>query len=193
MAPIHLLDEETGEYNVSYIKKMFKEPMALIKGVHRIQGIMVKKGNPLGIKSIADLAGNSASAAPAEHGAIRYVNRQRGAGTRVLFDYRLKQENIDPSSINGYDREMATHMAVAAAVASDGADSGMGVLSAAKAMDLDFIEVGPEEYDFAIPAEYLELPHIKAFIEILQSSEFKDRLEELGGYSAENAGKIIMI
>lgn len=193
MAPIHLLDEETGEYNVSYIKKMFKEPMALIKGVHRIQGIMVKKGNPLGIKSIADLAGNSASAAPAEHGAIRYVNRQRGAGTRVLFDYRLKQENIDPSSINGYDREMATHMAVAAAVASDGADSGMGVLSAAKAMDLDFIEVGPEEYDFAIPAEYLELPHIKAFIEILQSNEFRDRIEELGGYSAENAGKIIMI
>ena len=193
MAPIHLLDEATGEYNVSYIKKMFKEPMALIKGVHRIQGIMVKKGNPLGIESIADLAGNSASAAPAEHGAIRYVNRQRGAGTRVLFDYRLKQENIDPSSINGYDREMATHMAVAAAVASDGADAGMGVLSAAKAMDLDFIEVGPEEYDFAIPAEYLELPHIKAFIEILQSNEFRDRIEELGGYSAENAGKIIMI
>lgn len=185
MAPIHLLDEATGEYNVSYIKKMFKEPMALIKGVHRIQGIMVKKGNPLGIKGIADLA--------ASGGSIRYVNRQRGAGTRVLFDYRLKKENIDPSSITGYDREMATHMAVAAAVASDGADAGMGVLSAAKAMDLDFIEVGPEEYDFAIPAEYLQLPHIKAFIEILQSDEFRGRIEELGGYSAENAGNIIMI
>ncbi|MDO4485604.1 MAG: molybdopterin biosynthesis protein [Bacillota bacterium] len=185
MAPIHLLDEATGEYNVSYIKKMFKEPMALIKGVHRIQGIMVKKGNPLGIKGIADLA--------ASGGSIRYVNRQRGAGTRVLFDYRLKKENIDPSSITGYDREMATHMAVAAAVASDGADAGMGVLSAAKAMELDFIEVGPEEYDFAIPAEYLQLPHIKAFIEILQSEEFRGRIEELGGYSAENAGKIIMI
>ena len=213
MAPIHLLDEATGEYNVSYIKKMFKEPMALIKGVHRIQGIMVKKGNPLGIKGIADLAtpcdacgvdtygtdvtdaesGTVGTAGNAAKSTIRYVNRQRGAGTRVLFDYRLKQENIDPSSINGYDREMATHMAVAAAVASDGADAGMGVLSAAKAMELDFIEVGPEEYDFAIPAEYLELPHIKAFIEILQSSEFRDRIEELGGYSAENAGKIIMI
>ena len=213
MAPIHLLDEATGEYNVSYIKKMFKEPMALIKGVHRIQGIMVKKGNPLGIKGIADLAtpcdacgvdtygtdvtdaesGTVGTAGNAAKSTIRYVNRQRGAGTRVLFDYRLKQENIDPSSITGYDREMATHMAVAAAVASDGADAGMGVLSAAKAMDLDFIEVGPEEYDFAIPAEYLELPHIKAFIEILQSSEFRDRIEELGGYSAENAGKIIMI
>ena len=213
MAPIHLLDEATGEYNVSYIKKMFKEPMALIKGVHRIQGIMVKKGNPLGIKGIADLAtpcdacgvdtygtdvtdaesGTVGTAGNAAKSTIRYVNRQRGAGTRVLFDYRLKQENIDPSSINGYDREMATHMAVAAAVASDGADAGMGVLSAAKAMELDFIEVGSEEYDFAIPAEYLELPHIKAFIEILQSSEFRDRIEELGGYSAENAGKIIMI
>ena len=213
MAPIHLLDEATGEYNVSYIKKMFKEPMALIKGVHRIQGIMVKKGNPLGIKGIADLAtpcdacgvdtygtdvtdaesGTVGTAGNAAKSTIRYVNRQRGAGTRVLFDYRLKQENIDPSSITGYDREMATHMAVAAAVASDGADAGMGVLSAAKAMELDFIEVGPEEYDFAIPAEYLELPHIKAFIEILQSSEFRDRIEELGGYSAENAGKIIMI
>ena len=183
MAPIHLLDEETGEYNIPYIKKLFREPMALIKGVHRIQGIMVKKGNPLGIKGIADLAG----------GDIRYVNRQRGAGTRVLFDYRLKQENIDPESINGYDREMATHMAVAAAVASDGADAGMGVLSAAKAMNLDFIEVGPEEYDFAVPVKHLELPHVRAFIEILQSSGFRDRIEELGGYSAENAGNIIMM
>ncbi|MDD6190613.1 MAG: molybdopterin biosynthesis protein [Firmicutes bacterium] len=185
MAPIHLLDETTGEYNVSYIKKMFNEPMAIIKGVSRIQGIMVKKGNPLGIRSIADLA--------ASDGSVRYVNRQRGAGTRVLFDYRLKQENINPESITGYDREMATHMAVAAAVASDSADAGMGVMSAAGAMNLDFIEVGPEEYDFAIPAKYLQLPHIKAFTEILQSDEFRGRVEELGGYSAENAGNIVII
>ncbi len=183
MSPIHLLDEETGEYNAAYVKKMFKEPMALIKGVHRLQGIMVKKGNPLGIWGIADLAG----------GEIRYVNRQRGAGTRVLFDYKLKQEGIAPETITGYDREMATHMAVAAAVASDGADAGMGVLSAAKAMGLDFIEVAPEEYDFAIPAKYLELPHIKAFMEILKSEEFRSRLDELGGYSCENAGDIILI
>jgi len=183
MAPIHLLDEGSGEYNVSYVKKMFKEPMALIKGVHRIQGIMVKVGNPLGIKGLADVA----------DGKVRYVNRQRGAGTRVLFDYRLKQEGIDPNSVNGYDREMATHMAVAAAVASDGADAGMGVLSAAKAMKLDFIEVGPEEYDFAIPQSYLELPHIKAFIEILKSDEFRNRIAELGGYSAEEAGEVVLI
>ena len=179
MAPIHLLDEESGEYNRSYIKTVFgDEKMALIKGVGRMQGILVKKGNPLGIAGIEDLIG------------CRYVNRQRGAGTRVLFDYKLKQLGIETEQINGYDREAATHMAVAAAVGSDGADAGMGILSAAKAMNLDFIPIGPEEYDFAIPVKYLDLPHIQAFLEILQSEEFHRRLDELGGYSYENAGNI---
>lgn len=182
MAPIHLLDEGSGEYNVSYVKKLFKEPMALIKGVHRIQGIMVKKGNPLGIQNVSDLTGD-----------VRYVNRQRGAGTRVLFDYKLKEEGIEPASIKGYEREMATHMAVAAAVASDSADAGMGVLSAAQAMELDFIPVGVEEYDFAIQQRFLEVPAVKAFIEILKSENFHRRLEELGGYEARCAGEIVEI
>ena len=188
MAPIHLLDEATGEYNISYIKKMFKEPMALIKGVHRIQGIMVKKGNPLGISSIDDLVKKGEDGEQ-----IRFVNRQRGAGTRVLFDYKLKEAGIDPGTINGYDREMATHMAVAAAVASDGADAGMGILSAAKAMELDFIEVAPEEYDFAVPARHLGLPHVKAFIDILKNDEFRNRLEILGGYSYDEAGEVVLL
>lgn len=178
LAPIHLLDEATGEYNVSYVKKLFgTEKMALIKGVGRTQGILVKKGNPLKIKGIEDLTN------------CRYVNRQRGAGTRVLFDYELKKSGISPEEITGYEREAATHMAVAAAVSDDGADAGMGILSAAKAMNLDFIPVGTEEYDFAVPREYLELPHIKAFIEILKSREFCSRLEDLGGYSYEKIGK----
>lgn len=181
LAPIHLLDEETGEYNLSYIRRLFGSgKIALIKGVGRTQGLLVKKGNPLGIKGIEDLPG------------CRYVNRQRGAGTRVLFDYKLKQLGIAPEQINGYEREAATHMAVAAAVGSDGADAGMGILSAAKAMDLDFIPVGPEEYDFAVPLEYLELPHIKAFIEILKMDEFHKRLDELGGYTYERAGERIL-
>ena len=181
LAPIHLLDEETGEYNLSYIRRLFGSgKIVLIKGVGRTQGILVKKGNPLGIKGIEDLPG------------CRYVNRQRGAGTRVLFDYKLKQLGIAPEQINGYEREAATHMAVAAAVGSDGADAGMGILSAAKAMDLDFIPVGPEEYDFAVPLEYLELPHIKAFIEILKMDEFHKRLDELGGYTYERAGERIL-
>lgn len=210
MAPVHLLDEATGEYNISYINKLFPkgaaggvpegnipaagEPMALIKGVHRIQGILVKKGNPLGISSIDDLAKKISENGGLDDGEkIRYVNRQRGAGTRVLFDYKLKEAGIDPSDINGYNREMATHMAVAAAVASDGADAGMGILSAAKAMELDFIEVAPEEYDFAIPARHLELPHVKAFIEILKSEDFRNRVEELGGYSCDRAGEVVML
>ena len=183
LAPIHLLDEETGDYNRSYVRRLFQEPMALIRGVHRIQGILVKKGNPLGIQGIQDLA----------DGKTRCVNRQRGAGTRVLFDYKLKQAGIDPSRIKGYDREMTTHMAVAAAVASDGADAGMGILSAARAMDLDFIAVGPEEYDFAIPQKYLELPNVKAFIGILRSDDFRRRVEELGGYGLVETGETIML
>lgn len=183
MAPVHLLDEETGQYNISYIRKIFNEPMALIKGVRRIQGIMVKKGNPLGISDITDLA----------DGNVRYVNRQRGAGTRVLLDYMLKEKGIQSDMIRGYDREMATHMAVAAAVASDSADAGMGILSAANAMDLDFIEVGPEEYDFAIPVKFLDLPHVRAFLEVLRADTFKERIAELGGYESTEAGRIIYI
>jgi putative molybdopterin biosynthesis protein len=181
MAPTHLLDAKTGTYNIPYIKSMFKEPMALIKGVHRIQGLMVKKGNPLNITGIADIVGK------------RYVNRQRGAGTRVLLDYKLEQLGIETSQIDGYDREANTHLAVAAAVKSESADVGMGVLSAAAAMGLDFIKVGIEEYDFAIPQAYLELPVVKKFIELLKSGQFHRRLDELGGYEYEESGKIVLL
>ena len=182
IAPTHLLDEETGEYNVSYIKKIFPgEEMALIKGVDRIQGIMVKKGNPLGITGVKDLT------------RVRYVNRQRGAGTRVLLDYKLKQAGIKPDMINGYDKEAATHIAVAALVASEEIDAGMGIKPAADAMGLDFIEVGTEEYDFAIRAENLELPQVKAFRQILESEEFHEKLEKMGGYGWHQAGRIVKI
>ncbi|MGN1333701.1 MAG: molybdopterin biosynthesis protein [Anaerovoracaceae bacterium] len=182
IAPTHLLDEETGEYNVSYIEKIFpEEEMALIKGVDRIQGIMVKKGNPLGVRGVEDLT------------RVRYVNRQRGAGTRVLLDYKLKQAGITPDMIDGYDKEAATHMAVAALVASEEIDAGMGVKSAADAMGLDFIEVGTEEYDFAIRQENLELPQVRAFRQILESEEFHEKLAEMGGYGWRQAGRIVTI
>lgn len=181
IAPTHLLNEEDGVYNIAYLKKMFSQPMALIKGVNRIQGIIVEKGNPLGIKDVKDLVN------------VKYINRQRGAGTRVLLDYLLKKEGIAPAQIKGYDREGATHMAIAAAIAGKSADAGMGILSAAKAMNLDFVPVGNEEYDFAIPVKYLDLPHVQKFIAVLKSDEFKSKLEALGGYSAENAGKIVYV
>ncbi len=183
MAPVHLLDAETGEYNVSYITRLLSEPMALIKGVGRLQGIMVKKGNPLGLHDISGLA----------DGKIRYVNRQRGAGTRVLFDYLLAGEGISPVDVRGYEREMATHMTVAAAVASDSADAGMGILSAARAMDLDFIPVADEEYDFAVPRRFLELPQVETFIAVLKSDAFRRKTEELGGYSTMRTGEIVYL
>lgn len=182
IAPIHLLDEQTGTYNIASVNAICKgRKMALIKGVGRTQGIMVKKGNPLAIQNVRDLV------------RARYINRQRGAGTRVLLDHKLKLAGVDPAGIEGYQREAATHMAVAASVASGSADAGLGVFSAASAMGLDFVPVGQEEYDFAVPVEFLQLPHIKAFIEVLESPQFKKQLDALGGYDAGCTGKIEII
>ncbi len=182
IAPTHLLDEETGVYNISYLKKLFPgQEMALIKGVKRIQGIIVQKGNPKGIKGIEDLK------------RVSYVNRQRGAGTRVLLDYCLKTAGIRPEEVDGYDKEAATHMAVAALVKNGGADAGMGVYSAAHAMDLDFIPVGEEEYDFAVRKETLEQEKIRQFLNVLKSSEFRARAEAAGGYGLDSTGEILLL
>lgn len=173
MAPIHLLDEETGEYNTSYIKKYLgKEKITLVKGVKRQQGFMVAKGNPKNINKIEDLTRKD----------VTFVNRQRGSGTRILTDYLLKKSGLDKNSICGYNRDMTTHMAVAAAVSSGTADTGVGVYSAAKAMDLDFIPIGFEEYDFVIPDIYMNTDMIQAFLKVLESSWFKMTLKVLGGY-----------
>jgi len=182
IAPLHLLDEAGGEYNVPILKKLFADrEMALIKGVGRIQGIMVAKGNPLNIRGLEDLTRCS------------FVNRQRGAGTRLLLDHKLKALGISPTDINGYDNEVSTHMAVAVAVKEGNCDAGLGVLSAANAMNLDFIPIGEEEYDFAIPKEFLELPHIHVFIDALKSPEFLARLKALGGYTTDHCGEIVYL
>ena len=180
LAPVHLLSPD-GTYNVSSVKKMIKEPAALIKGVTRIQGIMVPKGNPKNIKGISDLE------------SVSFINRQRGAGTRLLLDYMLDREGIDRDLIKGYEREATTHMAVAAAVKSGSCDCGLGVYSAASALGLDFIPVGEEEYDFAVMQRYLELDNIQKFIDMLRGQEFSRRLDELGGYGLKNTGEVILI
>lgn len=184
ISPIHLLDLETGEYNKSYVKKYFNgQKMAIIKGVKRHQGFIVEKGNPKDIKDFTDLTRDD----------VIYVNRQRGAGTRILLDYHLGKENIDSSNIEGYDREMTTHMAVATAVKTGLASTGLGIYSAAKALDLDFIDIAYEDYDFLVPYELLEDERVKKFIQVSKSDEFKERVEALGGYGFENIGEIIVI
>jgi putative molybdopterin biosynthesis protein len=182
IAPIHLLDEETGTYNVSWVKNIFPGGnVSIVKGVGRIQGLIVRKNNPLGISTIADLERCS------------YINRQRGAGTRLFLDYQLKKAGIDFAGINGYSREATTHMAVAAAVQSGSADAGMGIASAAKAMDLGFIPLGEEEYDFAVLPHFLELSEMRVFLNIIKSDSFHRRLNELapGAYTWTQAGEII--
>jgi Molybdopterin biosynthesis enzyme len=139
IAPIHLLDEVSGVYNEAYVRKYFeKGTMALVKGVGRVQGILVEKGNPKNIKSVNDIKG----------GKISFANRQGGAGTRILFDYLLKKNGVSSDEIRGYDKEFTTHLAVATAVKNKAFDCGLAVKTAAIIMDLDFIPVGNEEYDF---------------------------------------------
>ncbi|MBU3190803.1 molybdopterin biosynthesis protein [Clostridium bowmanii] len=184
IAPIHLLDMEDGSYNISYLKKYLGyKPMALIKGVKRIQGIIVPKGNPMDIKSLRDIAIKGR----------KFVNRQRGSGTRLFLDYNLKKFDINPKDIYGYEREEFTHISVAAVVASGDVDCGLGVYSAAKLMDLDFIPLGNEEYDFAVPAEFLNMDMVRKFVKVIRCDEFKRELDNLGGYDYSEIGEIIEI
>ena len=159
---------------------MFPEgEMAIIKGVRRRQGFLVKKGNPKGIRQITDITPD-----------VRYINRQKGAGTRVLFDYLLRKNGMKPEEITGYENEAATHMSVAVAVQKNNADTGMGIYSCAKVLGLDFVDVSFEEYDFVTWKTYLELPYIKEFLKVIRSSEFRARLESLGGYTCEETGEV---
>ena len=183
IAPIHLLDKDTGEYNVPFVKKFFDEDMALIKGLGRTQGILVPKGNKNNITSVAQLKG----------GKFSFANRQNGAGTRLLFDYQLEKNGVDKNEVVGYDKEYTTHLAVASAVLNGVADCGMAVLSAANIMGLDFIPVGEESYDFLVKADMLDDPRIKQFISILQSKEFKEKVEKIGGYTFNEIGKVTII
>ncbi len=170
----HLLDTETGRYNESYVKKYLSaEDATLIKGIGRIQGLMVKKGNPKNIKSFADIVGH------------RYANRQLGSGTRILFDYLLKINGIDKNEIDGYRNEEFTHTAVAAQIAGDNADCGLGIYSAAQMYGLDFIEITVEEYDFLVNNDFINTPMYDAFTEIFHSDELKQRMKRMGGYTLD--------
>ncbi len=181
-AGTHLLDEETGDYNVSYIKRLLPDRgMVLLNLVYREQGFIVAKGNPKGIAGVKDLVRPDVS----------YINRQRGAGTRILLDFKLKEAGIDPYSINGYQREEYTHMAVAAAVASGSADAGMGIRAAAKALELDFVSVVEERYDLCIPGEFWESPYVTRLLEVMKLPEFREEVRSLGGYDLRDCGKIM--
>jgi len=180
LAGTHLLDEETGEYNVSYVQRILGgQGAVLVNLAYREQGLLVAPGNPLGIRGLEDLV------------RVRYVNRQRGAGTRVLLDFRLKQAGIDPSQIDGYGREEFTHMAVAAAVASGSADAGMGIRAAARALGLDFLPVAEERYDLLAAERYWDTPYVQRILEVLGDPALREEIAALGGYDLRDCGKIM--
>ena len=179
IAGSHLLDTETGEYNFSYVAKYLPGiAVRLITFAHREQGFYVQPGNPHGVHNFGDLP------------RVRFVNRQRGAGTRVLLDYELGQRGIAPESIAGYEREENTHLAVAAAVASGMADCGMGVRSGALALGLEFVAIGWERYDLVIPHAHLDHPGVRNVIALLDDAEFRAALGAQPGYDTRETGTI---
>ncbi|MDP2167267.1 MAG: molybdopterin biosynthesis protein [Thermodesulfovibrionales bacterium] len=183
IAPTHLLDEETGLYNIPFIKRLLPgRRVVLVNLVYRRQGLMVGKGNPKNITGAADLMRDG----------VTFINRQRGAGTRLLLDKVIKESGIDPKRITGYDREEYTHMAVASAVLTGLADTGMGILAAANALGLDFIPVAEERYDIAIAGEFMETPMLNALLEIIRGDgEFREGVLSLGGYDIRDMGKVM--
>ena len=182
VAGTHLLDDETGEYNIPFIKKYLADvPLQLVNLVYREQGLLVPKGNPKNISGISDLARND----------ITFINRQRGAGTRILTDLQLKKAQISPESVQGYDREEYTHMNVASAVASGLVDTGMAIRAAAQALSLDFVPVTKERYDLIVPKHLENAPQVKHLFNVIHhDQDFRRIVQGLGGYDLQDCGKV---
>jgi putative molybdopterin biosynthesis protein len=183
LAGTHLLDELTGEYNLAAVRRFFPEGgVALVNLCYRTQGLMVAAGNPLGLRSLQEVADRGA----------RYINRQSGSGTRLLLDYELRRRSIAPGDIQGYQRELYTHLAVAAAIAGGGADAGLGILAAARALGLDFIPLAEERYDLAIRGDALATPPVRDLLAIMASPEFHAAVQALGGYDLRDCGRLLL-
>ena len=182
LAGSHLLDPATGEYTLPYLDRMLGErAVAVVRLAHRDQGLIVSPGNPLGLTDIRDLT----------RAGVRYVNRQRGAGTRVLLDHQLRLQGINADAVDGYAREEHTHLAVAAAVAAGRADAGLGIMAAARAFGLDFVPVTREPYDLVVAAEALDSPLLAPLWALLRSEVFRAEVEQLGGYATAEMGRRI--
>ena len=182
LAGSHLLDEDTGEYNLSYIKRYLRNtPVVVLGFVGRTQGLIVPRGNPKQITELAHLTRPD----------VVFINRQRGAGTRVLLDYKLAQMGIDPDEIQGYERAEFTHLSVAAAVQSGSADCGLGILAAARALNMDFIPLFEEQYQLIIPTEHYESDLLAPLLDIIRGEHFQSAVAALGGYDVSQMGELL--
>ncbi len=182
IAGSHLLDPATGEYTLPYVDRVLGgAEVSVVRLVHRDQGLIVAAGNPLGLAGLGDLA----------RPGVRYINRQRGAGTRVLLDTELAKRGISPDAVDGYAREEPTHLAVAAAVAAGRGDAGLGIMAAARAFGLGFVPVTREPYDLVVTAGAMDSPLLAPLWELLRSGRFQQAVAELGGYSTKEMGRRI--
>ncbi|HEY43309.1 MAG TPA: molybdopterin biosynthesis protein [Anaerolineae bacterium] len=182
LAGSHLLDPESGEYNLAYIEKYLPDVPVLVVGyVMREQGLMISPGNPKDLTDLVDLVKEGVS----------FINRQQGAGTRILLDYHLGELGVDSKDIVGYNREEYTHLAVAAAVSSGAADCGLGIRAAADALKLDFVPLYDERFDLVIPLEHYKSPKLAPLLELLHQTEFRQAVDALAGYDTAPMGEII--
>jgi putative molybdopterin biosynthesis protein len=183
LAGSHLLDPQTGEYNISYIRRYMPTiPVKVVTLVGREQGLLVRRGNPKGVQNLEDLI----------RPGLQFVNRQRGAGTRVLLDYHLNLLGIARESIVGYSHEEYTHLGVAAAIASGRADCGLGIAAAAHALDLDFIPLFHERYDLVIPKEHATAPLLAPLFGLLTDRGFREAVSQLTGYDVSVMGSVVL-
>jgi putative molybdopterin biosynthesis protein len=184
LAGTHLLDTNDGSYNLSDIKKYLSHmSVRCMHLIVREQGLILPKNNPKKIKRIADLKRKD----------VQLINRQAGSGTRILLDYLLQKNGMKPEEISGYHSDEYTHMGVAVNILSGAADVGIGILSAAKALDLEFIPIVREQYDLVIPEIYWETSLIQALVTVVRSQEFQKRALALGGYHTEKTGEVVKI
>lgn len=180
LAGTHLFDPESGDFNFPFLARHLPDtPVTVIHLAVRHQGLMVAPGNPKGIRDVGSLA------VPG----VRFVNRQRGSGTRILFDHHLAQAGLTPEQIQGYEQEELTHMGVAANVAGGAADAGLGVYAAAKALGLDFVPLARERYDLVFPAACMAEERIQHLLEVIRSESFQAKVEALGGYETAWTGR----
>jgi len=183
MAGTHLLDPETGEYNLSYIRRFIPDvPVKLVTLAGREQGLVVRRGNPKAVHDLKDLTRPD----------VQFINRQRGSGTRVLLDYHLNQRGLSPEQIHGYYQEEYTHLGVAAAVASGRATCGLVIAAAAQALDLDFIPLFQERYDLVFPQEYANSPLLTPLFDLLADPRFRTAISKLAGYDTTQTGNIVL-
>lgn len=178
----HLFDPQTQDYNFPFLQKyMPGVEVRVVNLAIRHQGLIVPKGNPKKISGIQDLVDSG----------LVFINRQRGAGTRILFDDHLRQAQVSPDRITGYEQEEYTHMAVAVNVLSGTADCGMGIFAAAKALDLDFVPLARERYDLLIPVPYLEDAKVQIVLDLLNTEQFQNKIQGLGGYETGLTGQVM--